>query len=66
MGARVRTGLGTRAGRRPALPSLTPVHLVARTWRARLASAPAVDVFIEGGCDDSDGIDLDQVLGART
>jgi hypothetical protein len=46
--------------------SLTPVHLVIRTWRARLASAPAVDAFLEGGCDDSDGIDLDQVLGART
>ncbi|MFJ9483629.1 hypothetical protein ACIRRI_53635 [Streptomyces mirabilis] len=22
--------------------------------------------FLAGGCDDSDGIDLDQVLGART
>ncbi|MET7738503.1 hypothetical protein ABZT02_45720 [Streptomyces sp. NPDC005402] len=33
---------------------------------ARLASAPTVGAFLEGGCDDSDGIDLDQVLGART
>ncbi|MEU3787532.1 DUF6247 family protein [Streptomyces sp900129855] len=46
--------------------SLAPVHDVVRTWRARLASAPAVDAFLAGGCDDSDGIDLDQVLGART
>jgi len=46
--------------------SLAPVHAVVRTWRARLASAPAVDAFLAGGCDDSDGIDLDQVLGARS
>ena len=45
--------------------SLTPVHDVVRTWKARLAAAPAVDAFLAGGCDDSDGIDLDQVLGAR-
>ncbi|WTP38873.1 DUF6247 family protein [Streptomyces mirabilis] len=46
--------------------SLAPVHNVVRTWTTRLASAPAVDAFLAGGCDDSDGIDLDQVLGART
>ena len=46
--------------------SLAPVHAVVRTWRARLASVPAVDAFLAGGCDDSDGIDLDQVLGTRT
>ncbi|MEU6010864.1 DUF6247 family protein [Streptomyces sp. NPDC047453] len=46
--------------------SLAPVHGVVRIWRARLASAPAVDVFLASGCDDSDGIDLDQVLGARS
>jgi hypothetical protein len=46
--------------------SLAPVHDVVRTWRARLAAPPAVDAFLAGGCDDSDGIDLDQVLGART
>ncbi|MFM9499797.1 DUF6247 family protein [Streptomyces galilaeus] len=45
--------------------SLAPVHDVIRTWRARLAAAPAVDAFLAGGCDDSDGIDLDQVLGTR-
>ncbi|MFF7333471.1 DUF6247 family protein [Streptomyces sp. NPDC008150] len=45
--------------------SLAPAHEVVRTWRARLATAPAVDAFLAGGCDDSDGIDLDQVLGAR-
>ncbi|MFD3621205.1 DUF6247 family protein [Streptomyces sp. NPDC058676] len=46
--------------------SLAPVHDVVRIWQARLASAPAVDAFLAGGCDDSDGIDLDQVLGTRT
>jgi hypothetical protein len=46
--------------------SLAPVHDVVRTWTARLTAAPAVDAFLAGGCDDSDGIDLDQVLGART
>ncbi|WP_232838451.1 DUF6247 family protein [Streptomyces geranii] len=46
--------------------SLAPVHTVIGTWRARLASAPVVDAFLAGGCDDSDGVDLDQVLGART
>ena len=46
--------------------SLSPVHAVISAWRARLASAPAVDAFLAGGLDDSDGIDLDQVLGART
>ncbi|WP_319360287.1 DUF6247 family protein [Streptomyces scabiei] len=67
LGARVRAGLGTRAldDARHSF-SLAPVHDVVRTWRARLASAPAVDAFLAGGCDDSDGIDLDQVLGART
>jgi hypothetical protein len=63
--ARVRAGLGTRVGRRPHFFSLAPVHDVVRTWRARLAAAPAVDAFLAAGCDDSDGIDLDQVLGAR-
>ncbi|MFD4976489.1 DUF6247 family protein [Streptomyces sp. NPDC058424] len=46
--------------------SLAPVHGVVRIWRARLASAPSVDAFLASGCDDSDGIDLDQVLGARS
>ncbi|MGW7821844.1 DUF6247 family protein [Streptomyces puniciscabiei] len=46
--------------------SLAPVHDVVRAWRARLAAAPAVDAFRASGYDDSDGIALDQVLGART
>lgn len=45
--------------------SLAPAHEVVRTWQARLASAPAVDAFLAGGRDDSDGIDPAQVLGAR-
>ncbi|MDX3186477.1 DUF6247 family protein [Streptomyces sp. NPDC019826] len=45
--------------------SLAPLHTVVNTWRARLAAAPAVEAFLAGGCDDSDGLDLDQVLGTR-
>ncbi|MEU8435245.1 DUF6247 family protein [Streptomyces sp. NPDC029216] len=45
--------------------SLTPLHEVVRGWKARLAAAPAVDAFIASGMDDSDGIGLDDVLGAR-
>ncbi|MEU0374411.1 DUF6247 family protein [Streptomyces sp. NPDC006283] len=45
--------------------SLAPLHDVVRTWQARLASAPAVDVFLTAGRDDSDGISLDDVFGGR-
>ncbi|MET8747700.1 MULTISPECIES: DUF6247 family protein [unclassified Streptomyces] len=45
--------------------SLAPLYGVVDTWRVRLAAAPAVDAFLAGGCDDSDGMDLDQVLGPR-
>ncbi|MFE4398693.1 MULTISPECIES: DUF6247 family protein [Streptomycetaceae] len=44
---------------------LTPLHHVVRTWQNRLDTAPAVDAFTSGALDDEDGIDLDQVLGAR-
>jgi Family of unknown function (DUF6247) len=44
--------------------SLTPLHDVVRTWQARLAAAPAVDAFLAGGRDDSDGIALEDALGA--
>ncbi|WP_329254569.1 endonuclease domain-containing protein [Streptomyces canus] len=33
--------------------------------QARLAATPAVDAFLAGGCDDSDGVDLADVLGPR-
>ncbi|WP_406182383.1 hypothetical protein [Streptomyces canus] len=33
--------------------------------QARLAASPAVDAFLAGGCDDSDGVDLADVLGPR-
>lgn len=46
--------------------SLTPLHEVVRVWKARLASASAVDAFIASGLDDSDGIGLEDVLGARS
>ncbi|MER5466635.1 DUF6247 family protein [Streptomyces sp. NPDC002668] len=45
--------------------SLTPLHDVVRTWQARLAAAPAVDAFVASGMDDSDGIALEDALGAR-
>jgi hypothetical protein len=45
--------------------SLSPLHDVVRTWQARLAAAPVVDTFLAGGCDDSDGVDLADVLGTR-
>ncbi|MFE1775984.1 DUF6247 family protein [Streptomyces sp. NPDC059008] len=45
--------------------SLTPLHDVVRTWRARLAAAPAVDAFLASGRDDSDGMALEDALGAR-
>jgi len=44
---------------------LTPLHEVVRTWRGRLDSAGAVDAFVDGGLDDSDGVDLEQVIGTR-
>ncbi|MEV7617151.1 DUF6247 family protein [Streptomyces sp. NPDC089799] len=45
--------------------SLSPLHDVVRAWQARMAAAPAVDAFIASGMDDSDGVGLDDVLGAR-
>jgi hypothetical protein len=45
--------------------SLSPVHDVVRTWQSRLAAAPAVEAFLADGCDDSDGVDLADVLGPR-
>ncbi|MGP3777180.1 DUF6247 family protein (plasmid) [Streptomyces sp. SDT5-1] len=45
--------------------SLAPVHDVINAWTARLSAAPAVDTFLATGCDDSDGVDLDQILGTR-
>ncbi|MEU6868060.1 DUF6247 family protein [Streptomyces sp. NPDC046876] len=45
--------------------SLTPLHQVVRAWKARLEAASAVDAFIASGLDDSDGIGLEDVLGAR-
>ena len=45
--------------------SLAPLHDVVRTWQAKLAAAPAVDAFIAAGMDDSDGIALEDALGAR-
>ncbi|MGW3944406.1 hypothetical protein [Streptomyces phaeochromogenes] len=45
--------------------SLSPLHDVVRTWQARLEAAPAVDAFKASGRDDSDGVDLADILDAR-
>lgn len=42
--------------------SLSPLHEVVRTGQSCLASAPAAEAFLAGGCDDSDGVDLADVL----
>lgn len=45
--------------------SLSLLHDVVRGWQARLEAAPAVEAFLSGGCDDSGGVDLVDVLGTR-
>lgn len=44
---------------------LTPLHEVVRAWQGRLDTASAVDRFIDEGLDDSDGVSLEAVIGAR-
>ncbi|GAA2350470.1 DUF6247 family protein [Streptomyces violaceusniger] len=45
--------------------SLAAAYETIATWTRRLDTAPAVDAFLEGGCDTSDGIPLEDVLGPR-
>ncbi|PJN31659.1 hypothetical protein CG747_44140 [Streptomyces sp. CB02959] len=45
--------------------SLTPLHDVVRTWQLRLAAAPAVDAYLDSGRDETDFVDLDDILGTR-
>jgi len=45
--------------------SLTPLHNVVRTWQVKVAAAPAVDAFLDSGCDDSQFVALEDVLGPR-
>ncbi|MFF3727407.1 DUF6247 family protein [Streptomyces erythrochromogenes] len=45
--------------------SLTPLHEVVRTWQLRVAAAPDADPFMGSGQDDSDFVDLDDILGGR-
>ncbi|MFB7599744.1 DUF6247 family protein [Streptomyces sp. NPDC056160] len=45
--------------------SLTPVHDVVRTRQVRLASAPAVDAYLDSGRDETGFVDLADILGAR-
>ncbi|WP_406082970.1 hypothetical protein [Streptomyces zaomyceticus] len=49
----------------PGTPSASPpLHEVVRTWQLR-AAAGDVDAFMDAGQDDSDFVDLDDVLGGR-
>ncbi|WP_030302020.1 DUF6247 family protein [Streptomyces katrae] len=45
--------------------SLTPLHDVIRTWQLRVASAPAVDAYVDSGRDETDFVALEDVLGTR-
>lgn len=44
---------------------LTPLHEVVRAWSGRLATAPAVAAFLAASMDTSDGVALEDVIGAR-
>ncbi|MET7784459.1 DUF6247 family protein [Streptomyces sp. NPDC005388] len=45
--------------------SLSPLHDVVRTWQARLEAVPYVAEFLASGRDDSDGVDLADVIGEQ-
>ena len=45
--------------------SLEPALQVIADWRMRLATAPSVRLFIASGCDDSDAVSLESVIGPR-
>ncbi|MEV6582324.1 DUF6247 family protein [Streptomyces sp. NPDC051582] len=45
--------------------SLTTLYEVVHAWQARLASAPAVDAFVAGGCDESGFMDMAELRGRR-
>ncbi|MEU2346331.1 DUF6247 family protein [Streptomyces sp. NPDC013082] len=45
--------------------SLGALYEVIQVWQARLASAPAVDAFLDSGHDDSDFMDLQEIQRRR-
>ncbi|MET9932089.1 DUF6247 family protein [Streptomyces sp. NPDC006324] len=45
--------------------SLAPLYEVVQVWQARLASAPAVEVFLALGKDDSGFVDMAEIRGRR-
>lgn len=45
--------------------SLAGLYEVVQVWQGRIASAPAVDVFVASGYDDSDFIDMAELRGRR-
>ncbi|MET8220769.1 DUF6247 family protein [Streptomyces hirsutus] len=46
--------------------SLTPLHDVVRTWRLRLAAAPAVDAYMDSSRDEIGRMPLVRSLGFGT
>ncbi|MFG2569159.1 DUF6247 family protein [Streptomyces sp. NPDC048567] len=45
--------------------SLAGLYEVVQEWQGRLASAPVVDAFVAGGCDDSEFIDMAELRRRR-
>ncbi|MFF3734618.1 DUF6247 family protein [Streptomyces sp. NPDC002476] len=45
--------------------SLAGLYEVVQDWQGRLASVPAVDAFVAGGCDDSEFVDMAELRGRR-
>ncbi|WP_331730253.1 DUF6247 family protein [Streptomyces sp. NBC_01174] len=45
--------------------SLSALYEVIQVWQTRLASAPAVDAFLDSGRDDSDFLDLQEIRRRR-
>nr|WP_237550740.1 hypothetical protein [Streptomyces sp. SID8354] len=41
------------------------MHDVVRAWQLRRAAAPAVGAYLDSGRDETDFVDLDDILGAR-
>ncbi|MFG2986989.1 DUF6247 family protein [Streptomyces sp. NPDC048258] len=45
--------------------SLAALYEVLQVWQARVASAPAVDVFLASGRDETGFVDLEELRGRR-
>ncbi|WP_234025182.1 DUF6247 family protein [Streptomyces sp. MspMP-M5] len=65
LGAGSRAGLGRGLETSRDTYSLFPLHDVVRAWQLRRAAAPAVGAYLDSGRDETDFVDLDDILGAR-